>query len=215
MREVDTDALQLVAPALGIGNPATATLPVVFDDENLQQTLDVGRYIAPRGFRGELSVSRLATVGVTVRDQTARSSLFTGGRPWDAELLAFGLESATTDVWLMSAQVLVDVDNDNISEVSCGILFDGDGMTGTQPAILWHAEALEGTVPLIAAGSLLTSNALSSQATVPYLYPIFLPFGAGTVILDLTVADGVGTLNALFTYHFWFAQRGVPLTYEI
>ena len=41
MREIDSDALLSVLHVLGIGNPATATLPAVFDDENLQQVFDV------------------------------------------------------------------------------------------------------------------------------------------------------------------------------
>jgi hypothetical protein len=48
VREVDTSALRLVARALGIGNPGTATGHVVFDDANLQQVLDV----APLARRG-------------------------------------------------------------------------------------------------------------------------------------------------------------------
>ena len=41
MREIDTDALAAVLPSLGIGNPGTATRSADFDDEVLQQTLDV------------------------------------------------------------------------------------------------------------------------------------------------------------------------------
>ena len=54
MREVDTSVLTGIARALGIGNPATATLPVNFDDDNLQQAFDVGaliRYHAARRFQ--------------------------------------------------------------------------------------------------------------------------------------------------------------------
>jgi len=46
MREVDTQALRSVARSLGIGNPSTATAPVVFDDDNLQQSLDVGALVS-------------------------------------------------------------------------------------------------------------------------------------------------------------------------
>lgn len=56
MRELDTQALELVAPALGVGNPATATQPAVLDDANLQQSLEVGPLVrrarAPGGFQG-------------------------------------------------------------------------------------------------------------------------------------------------------------------
>ncbi|MDH3463977.1 MAG: hypothetical protein OEM32_10175 [Acidimicrobiia bacterium] len=41
MRPVDTAALGAVAPSLGIGNPATVTQPVDFDDAVLQQVYDV------------------------------------------------------------------------------------------------------------------------------------------------------------------------------
>lgn len=49
MRQIDTAALAAVARSLGVGNPATATQAVEFDDDNLQQSLDVGptvRYAA-------------------------------------------------------------------------------------------------------------------------------------------------------------------------
>jgi hypothetical protein len=41
VREIDTDALAAVMPSLGIGNPGTATRSAMFDDENLQQMLDI------------------------------------------------------------------------------------------------------------------------------------------------------------------------------
>lgn len=42
MRSLDTDAMSFVARALGVGAPMTATRDVVFDDDVLQQSLDVG-----------------------------------------------------------------------------------------------------------------------------------------------------------------------------
>jgi len=43
MREIDTNALELVAPSLGVGNPATVTSQALFDDETLQQALVVNQ----------------------------------------------------------------------------------------------------------------------------------------------------------------------------
>lgn len=57
MREIDTDALRAVLPSLGIGNPGTATRPATFDDENVQQVLDVSGLIR----RGRAPVG---TVGI-------------------------------------------------------------------------------------------------------------------------------------------------------
>ena len=45
MRDIDTDALSSVATTLGVGNPATATRAVIFDDDHLQQTFDVTRAV--------------------------------------------------------------------------------------------------------------------------------------------------------------------------
>lgn len=45
MREIDTDALHGVAESLGIGNPATVVGQVEFQDEVLQQVLDVARLV--------------------------------------------------------------------------------------------------------------------------------------------------------------------------
>lgn len=45
MREIDSDALRFVLPSLGIGSPIASTRPAVFDDDVLQQILDVGPLI--------------------------------------------------------------------------------------------------------------------------------------------------------------------------
>jgi hypothetical protein len=49
MLEIDSDALKLVLAALGRGTPATATRPLAFQDELLQQTLDVRELIRRAG----------------------------------------------------------------------------------------------------------------------------------------------------------------------
>jgi len=56
MREIDTGALDRVALAMGIGAPSTATRLVAFDDDYLQQVLDVGplirRSVSPKPLDG-------------------------------------------------------------------------------------------------------------------------------------------------------------------
>lgn len=49
MLELDSDVLKGVLPALGRGTPATATQPVAFDDELLQQTLEVSQLVRRAG----------------------------------------------------------------------------------------------------------------------------------------------------------------------
>lgn len=53
MRDIDTDALEAVARSLGVGAPATATRQVVFDDDHLQQALDVGPLVRYRAGRSQ------------------------------------------------------------------------------------------------------------------------------------------------------------------
>lgn len=83
MREIDTNALELVAPSLGVGNPATVTSQVLFDDATLQQALVVNQlsmraraieysaelvniHIADGGLNTEVDFYNL-TPGVTAR----------------------------------------------------------------------------------------------------------------------------------------------------
>lgn len=49
MRDIDSDALRLVAQALGVGNPVTAVQQVQFDDGVLQQVLDVAALVRRAG----------------------------------------------------------------------------------------------------------------------------------------------------------------------
>lgn len=45
MRKIDTKALSLVSPSMGVGNPATVTAPVEFEDGILQQSFGVADLI--------------------------------------------------------------------------------------------------------------------------------------------------------------------------
>lgn len=98
MREIDTDALQAVAAALGVGNPITATGEAIFDDANLQQVLDVSDLIA-RGrvkpFDVGLGVYTLQTDHAGAGQQTDSTSVFNTNlsqyfAPWPAEDIIAG-----------------------------------------------------------------------------------------------------------------------------
>lgn len=104
MRSVDTDALRAVAPALGLGNPVTATEDVVLDDDVLQQSLDVSRLV--RRGRSPGQSTGLFTVRALTSNTGGGTIDFDPYRNTSTAVPAFGDWPpvpflAEHDVWLM------------------------------------------------------------------------------------------------------------------
>jgi len=66
VRPVDTDALQLVARSLGVGNPATSVAPVSFDDATLQQSLEVSKSVGRARANGFAPGGGLFSLGTKI-----------------------------------------------------------------------------------------------------------------------------------------------------
>lgn len=157
MREVDTDALQEVAPSLGVGNPATATRPVLFDDENLQQALVVndlirrGRTLAGSG--GGIYAAQIVNshggAGTIIATRDPYDLGVATGAGWPAPV------PEDLDAWILSAQVAAaigDVDTSvatrfELRHPAVSAAFGGTGGTVTQVLRLWDTEvAISGAV---------------------------------------------------------------------
>jgi len=217
MRPIDTDALDLIAPSLGIGNPATATLPVDFDDGNLQQVLDVGRIKRQRAVRGELDFTWTVLASATDRDTLLRSTLFATTQPWAEELALLGLRSETTDVWLTDVMISVlESDKDNFDYVATGLLQGGPTVSGTVARTLFGAVTFVSSaqIPLQAAGQ-MECQILTGFTRQRRPFPILLEDAVGTALLRVGVSNVGGDTVFAFKYAFLFTLKGTPLWYEV
>lgn len=100
MRSVDTAALEAVARSLGVGNPATATADVEFDDAHLQQTYDVGPLIRNRSARQVGSPRADGFFTFTVEENQVGAGTGQAGGSVHDVLLANGLIEAADIVWV-------------------------------------------------------------------------------------------------------------------
>lgn len=106
MRSIDTDALELVAPALGVGAPGTATELVEFDDGTLQQVFDVAPLVrragAPNTGIGLVRISVNYASGAGSNTVTAElRNPGIGSQGWPAADIAAG----KVDVYLIGASL--------------------------------------------------------------------------------------------------------------
>ena len=107
MRQIDTDALRLVSSSLGIGNPSGATAATDFDDDLLQQVLNVGGLIS----RGRTPFPSSGIFGANIANvHGAANELSTDFNPY--RISASGLTAQSPwpdpvpddmDVWLLGA----------------------------------------------------------------------------------------------------------------
>lgn len=164
MRPVDTDALGQIAKVLGIGNPATATSPVDFDDAVLQQVVDVlptvrrARTIPGTGglFHGQVS-----------QVHAGAGSLLSQVDPYELSATSLTAEGGYPDpvpddfdVWLLGAvgSAAVGVINTNlfsnclINLPNTGSAFGSSG--GTIPYFMGDTEA-----PISAAVAFIANSA--------------------------------------------------------
>lgn len=221
MREVDTDALLRVAPFLGVGNPATATRQVVFDDENLQQMLDVYPLIArATGFyvdfqdQNNVSANNTQRVASTLASVFATSYVETGMDAIRVE------ERFQTDVYLVRvAQACSQSTIANLVEAAMGLhlrgLFHQTG-TGGQPFAVRLSTGAQLSNPLEATGEQDLSNSMA-QVTKNRL-PLQIPNDPGaeeSELLSVVEAGAGGNADVTNLWGLWICRRGVPLNFEV
>lgn len=102
MREVDSPALSTVLRALGIGSPSTATAPVTFDDDNLQQVLDVTPMVRRGGsLAASIGGEGLFGLNMSTTHAGAGAEIVTVD-PYALLSSAFGETDPTKfDIWLL------------------------------------------------------------------------------------------------------------------
>ena len=125
MGQIDTNALSGVSPALGVGNPSSATVPVEFDDANLQQVLDVGGLVSRA--RAPYPSSGIFAASI-YHEHTGSNMLTTTVNPYKiSDTAGFTTQSPwpdpvpeDMDVWLLGCSGFAE--NDNVSAASVQII---------------------------------------------------------------------------------------------
>lgn len=125
MRQIDTNALSGVSPALGVGNPSSATVPVEFDDANLQQVLDVGGLVSRA--RAPYPSSGIFAASI-YHEHVSGNMLTTTVNPYKiSDTAGFVTQSPwpdpvpeDMDVWLLGCTGFAE--NDNVSVASVQII---------------------------------------------------------------------------------------------
>lgn len=182
---------------MGIGNPATAVQPVVFDDDNLQQAFDVGtliRYSAAKRFAVVDGWTQVAVQLVRNLAGFAQSTIdlipqmqadFPGEYEssdifWIYNIGAYTVSTGVADD-IADASVLL--------EYPQGAQYEYVGASG-QPFLIWLAERWVSFV----------STAQGVGATyVPIRKPIPIPAGAALqFVVQNTAATNTTTTFALF-----------------
>lgn len=216
MREVDTDALLGVAPFLKVGNPATATRQVVFDDENLQQVLDVTPLIARQsGFMVQISSSVDPALSSTLRSSNALEDLYPLGIDDNASELLGADSMEQLDAYLARLYAVVaTADEGNLSEVQMGVLYTHP-ITGVHRVrALYRSTSLFGTNPLSSTdGSNLTQSGQRSNLELYPVLPMYLTWQSS--LLGLATANANGPLETSFLFDLWICRKGVPLNFAV
>lgn len=194
MREIDTDALRLVAPTLGVGNPATATRGVLFDDENLQQVMEVtpeirrAATIAPTsGVFGAAITNTHGAAGQIVTTRDPYDLAVASGAGWPDPI------PDELEVWLLSghAAAAVNVADETLSQrlelrhPATHIAFGASG-TLTQLVQLFQTE-----VPISAAVAYLAE---AGSGVAGYRGPAWR-ITRGSLIVWATQAEAAGDIT--------------------
>lgn len=212
MRQVDTEALDLVAPSLGIGAPGTATAPVIFDDDTLVQVLDVNLSRRTRGFTATLQLEDTALATTIVRDG------FTWAQLWafidqNVDPFRLGLGPDNADVWVTGLQCLVD-DDTGLDEVQCGLVMgEVGGIANARALTLMRADAVVSTSALVAGDGEVLDNDLSLQDLPPY--PIRMDGSKADRQFVWMVDAGAQALTLIMRYRIYVGLEGLPIFHAI
>lgn len=199
MRPVDTDALQSVAPALGIGNPHTVLAPVDFDDGTLQQVLDVaplirrGRSVA-RSTGVWTGIMRVAaTAGATNSDDLNPYALGTQAKAAFPSPVPQGF-----DVWILDVQA---GGLQNVDWAVASILYPAAAQAFGTAAPINHAVAVWTGAPLVT-GLIFLTPALRFAA------PVRVPPGAQISVEMKATGGGSGVVDVTWIIGLFPAGLG-------
>lgn len=215
MRDVDSAALEGVAKSLGIGAPGTATTPVEFDDDVLQQVLDVNLCRQVRGFPTVLTIVQTTLAGAIDRDTLDWDELWDQLDGRTPELLELNLGRENADLWITGIQGF-SPDTTDLDECMAGIvLSDGNNALTARSAVLFRAVASITGSPLLAAGG---REVLDQTINAQDRYPFPIKLGgreAQRLIAWMVDAGAGGAVEVNFQFHCWIGQKGLPLFHAI
>mgnify|MGYP000225449118 CR=1 FL=1 len=222
MREVDTSVLQDVARSLGIGNPATARAPVVFDDGNLQQMWDATKYGRLPIVRGTFEIQGGPAVAVTTtRFAFSTDDLLNPGVSGDYadRLVSKGLQLGNTDIYLLGFVVAGEVANiANVAEAAIGVRQLPSSLG--PPHILFRGTNSKMVANTMEAGSLFTelkpfwTGIDSLRGALPFLLnnnddP------AGDILFFQGSSGGGGGVDFVWSCRLAFVPKGLPVWYAL
>lgn len=197
MREIDTDALLAVAPALGVGNPASATRQVVFDDENLQQAISVNELVrrARAGFGAGIWQASI------ISDHVAAGTVTDDLDPYNAADMAGAYRALVDqghDVWALTSRLSIDVSTDFLAAVlQIKPRTNEMGVRNTIAATGTSAPIILGSWDSVLATFSATTATVSSSADPRLIQPVHIRrISRGQVLSLASESGGVAAFEA-------------------
>lgn len=220
MREIDTDVLAGVAGSLGVGNPATATAQVVFDDDNLQQMWDASKFARFPRLTAVAGFSCNAAAGLTNRETATRSELFLQ-TPYRVLLEQLNLTPDNADVYLVGFNALADLSQSgNLDEYQMGVAAAQPNAVAADVVRLAFGTSVDGTLDLVGTGDLVgIQNNIELIDDCPHMLPMKLVSGTGAADPEVLFmlcdagAGGQAVTKTLFKLHF--CRKGMPIWYDM
>jgi hypothetical protein len=211
MRDVDTQALDAVARALGVGNPATATQAVAFDDDNLQQAFDVGdliRYASADRFPGLADGWQIASRTLPTAAATAFQNL-----AWDI-FTDLGADPDKQVVWVYDVQLFCDFKTATLNTDFLGCVMNFQAPDDMQVGPAGFASQVlmviaDGTNPANDRTMISATTAFMNERNPKNLKPIPL-YGGGNILLSLGLDAAAPTMDLTPILTVRVLPKGVP-----
>lgn len=220
MRELDTSALLSVMPALGIGNPATATRQVLFDDENLQQVFDATKFARLPKLTAVLLESFNPGASSVSRQTITRSALFARNE-YDEILDELGLRVGNADVYCVGVQVAGDAsDVSNVTNFSAGVRPDAPEVTAGNPTIIAQGDSFDITAnALVSGGNASGQNDIELEDFLGMMPMKLGGQGIGgadpDVLFMMAACDAGGGCLMQFQWKVHFCLKDMPIWYQL
>lgn len=216
MRDIDTDVLLPVARSLKIANPATATRPVTFDDENLQQIWAAEKFSRLPALTATFRETFSAAMSTVARSQFSVQEVYEQGDFSDS-LAELGLEVGNSDVYVVGFQANT-TDDTNMEECGMAVKPYVPNLVGANAVTV-----LEGTgglgINLVEAGGVFPITNNLEPEDYQSLLPMRLSGGLSgptqDVLFMMGSSDAGGATFYEFVWKLHFCLRDVPLWYVL